>query len=72
MNSLVALMIVTSVGVTEAPNNFASLKECQAVSSKLKVESYCVEKKPVDIEKQMSLMIGIMAKMKSEMEKEFK
>ena len=53
MNSLVALMIVTSVGVTEAPNNFASLKECQAVSSKLKVESYCVEKKPVDIEKQM-------------------
>jgi hypothetical protein len=72
MNSLVALMVVTSIGVTEAPNNFASLKECQAVSSKLKVESYCVEKKPVDIEKQMSLMIGIMAKMKSEMEKEFK
>jgi hypothetical protein len=72
MNSIIALMIVTSVGVTEAPNNFATMKECQAVSSKLKVESYCVEKKPVDIEKQMALMIGLMAKMKNEMEKEFK
>ena len=41
MNGLVALMIVTSVGVTEAPNNFATMKECQAVSSKKKVESNC-------------------------------
>lgn len=72
MNSVIALMIVTSVGVTEAPNNFTTMRECQAVSSKLKVESYCVEKKPVDIEKQFALMIGLMSKMKSEMEKEFK
>ncbi len=72
MNSLVALMIVTSVGVTEAPNNFASMKECQAVSAKLKVESYCIEKKPVDIEKQFALMIGLMSKMKSEMVEESK
>ncbi len=72
MNSLVfALMIVTSNGIQEAPNTFSSLKECQSVSSKLKVDSYCVQKQNVDIDKQMSFMIQMLGKMKRQMDEEF-
>ncbi len=72
MNSLVfALMIVTTNGVQEAPNTFSSLKECQSVSSKLKVDSYCVQKQNVDIDKQMSFMIQMLGKMKRQMDEEF-
>ena len=72
MNGLVfALMIVTAGGVQEAPNTFSSLKECQSVSAKLKVDSYCVQKQNVDIEKQMSFMIQMMGKMKRQMDEEF-
>ena len=39
MNTLVALMIVTATGVVEAPNNFNSMQECQAVVLKLKAEA---------------------------------
>ncbi len=72
MNSLVfALMIVTANGIQEAPNTFSSLKECQSVSSKLKVDSYCVQKQNVDIDKQMSFMIQMLGKMKRQMDEEF-
>jgi hypothetical protein len=72
MNSLVfALMIITTNGVQEAPNTFSSLKECQSVSSKLKVDSYCVQKQNVDIDKQMSFMIQMLGKMKRQMDEEF-
>jgi len=72
MNGLVfALMIVTSNGIQEAPNTFSSLKECQSVSSKLKVDSYCVQKQNVDIDKQMSFMIQMLGKMKRQMDEEF-
>ena len=71
MNSLVfALMIVTSNGIQEAPNTFSSLKECQSVSSKLKVDSYCVQKQNADIDKQMSFMIQMLGKMKRQMDEE--
>lgn len=68
MNTIVALMIVTATGVVEAPNSFSSLKECQAVVDKIKTTAYCVEKKPVDIDKQINMMFAIMSKMKSQME----
>lgn len=72
MNNLIfALMIVTSNGVQEAPNTFSSLKDCQNVSSKLKVDSYCVQKQNVDIDKQMSFMIQMLGKMKRQMDEEF-
>lgn len=72
MNNLIfALMIVTSNGVQEAPNTFSSLKDCQSVSSKLKVDSYCVQKQSVDIDKQMSFMVQMLGKMKRQMDEEF-
>ena len=72
MNSVVfALMIITSNGIQEAPNTFSSLKDCQNVSSKLKVDSYCVQKQNVDIDKQMSFMIQMLGKMKRQMDEEF-
>ena len=72
MNSLVfALMVVTSNGVQEAPNTFSNLYECQKVSAKLKVDSYCVQKQNVDIDKQMSFMIQMLGKMKRQMDEEF-
>lgn len=72
MNSVIfALMIITSNGVQEAPNTFSSLKDCQSVSSKLKVDSYCVQKQSVDIDKQMSFMVQMLGKMKRQMDEEF-
>jgi hypothetical protein len=72
MNSVIfALMIVTSNGIQEAPNTFSSLKECQSVSSKLKVDSYCVQKQNVDIDKQMTFMVQMLGKMKRQMDEEF-
>jgi hypothetical protein len=71
MNSVIfALMIVTSNGVQEA-HTFLSLKECQTISSKLKVDSFCVQKQNVDVEKQMSMMIQMLGKMKRQMDEEF-
>lgn len=62
------MLIVTASGnVTEA-YNFNSLAECERVSSKLKVNAVCVEKKPVDIESEMRKMVSIMKAMKNEMQ----
>lgn len=69
MNSVFALMIITATGVTEAPNNFATMKDCQYVSDKLKVASYCVEKKPVDVQGEFSKMIAMMKMFQKEMDK---
>jgi hypothetical protein len=72
MNELVfALMIVTTNGVQEAPNTFSSLKDCQSVSAKLKVDSYCIQKQNVDIDKQMTFMVQMLGKMKRQMNEEF-
>jgi hypothetical protein len=72
MNGLMfALMIVTANGVQEAPNTFSSLKDCQAVSAKLKMDSYCVQKQNVDIDKQMTFMVQMLGKMKRQMDEEF-
>jgi len=70
-NFVIALMIVTANGVQEAPNTFSSLKDCQAVSAKLKVDSYCVQKQNVDIDKQLTFMVQMLGKMKRQMDEEF-
>jgi len=62
MNTIFALMIITSAGISEA-HTFNSMKDCQAVSQKLKTESFCIEKKPVNIEKEMTSMVTLMRKM---------
>lgn len=69
MNVVFALMIITSAGVSEA-HTFNSMKDCQAVSQKLKTESFCVEKKPVNIEKEMTSMLTLMRKMVRTLESE--
>ena len=68
MNTVYALMIITMSGVVEAPNTFSTLAECERVVQRVQRETYCVEKKPVDIDKQINMMFAIMSKMKSQME----
>ena len=73
MNTLFALMIVTSSGVTEAPNAFSSKLECVSVSNSLNrngISSYCVEKKPVNVELEMNRMMAIMKTMMQQMKEQ--
>jgi hypothetical protein len=72
MNTVFALMIVTAMGVSEAPNNFTTMQACQAASTKIKTDSYCVEKKPVNVEKEMASMMRLMMNMVKTMETEMK
>ena len=69
MNTVYALMIVTTMGVTEAPNPFSTLSACESVSSRIE-KSYCVEKKPVDIEVEMNRMVALMKSMMNSMKEE--
>ena len=69
MNTVFALMIVTTMGVTEAPNPFSSLDACEKVSSRIE-KSYCVEKRPVDIEKEMNRMVKFMRSMMNSMKEQ--
>ena len=68
MNSVFALMIVTATGVVQAPNNFNTMKDCQAVVNRISTTSYCVEKKPVNIEKEMNTFLAMFKRMQKEME----
>jgi len=70
MNSVFALMLVTATGVVEAPNNFSTMKDCQAVVNKISFSAYCVEKKPVNIEKEMSAFFTIFKNIQKEFENE--
>ena len=70
MNSVFALMIVTATGVVEAPNNFNTMKDCQAVVDKNKFTAYCVEKKPVNIEKEMGTFLAMFKRMQQEFQNE--
>jgi len=72
MNSVFALMIVTATGVVEAPNNFNTMKDCQAVVNRISTTSYCVEKKPVNIEKEMTTFFALFKQMQREFENEKK
>ena len=66
MNTLYALMIVTSVGVTEG-YTFASLEECNKASNRVR-DSFCVQKVPVDHKAEIDRMLGLLQYMKSKME----
>ena len=68
MNTLYALLLITSSGISEG-YTFHTMAECQAVASKIKQhESVCVEKKvtnpDVQMRQMMSLFKGMVAEMK--------
>lgn len=69
MNSVFALMIVSVSGVVEAPNNFATMAECQKVVESIQFQSYCIEKKPVDTENEMKKFVAIFKMFQKELEK---
>jgi hypothetical protein len=68
MNSVFALMIITAAGVVEAPNTFATMAECQAVVKRVQRETYCIEKKPVNVESELSKFIALFKNMQKEMD----
>ena len=70
MNTLFALIILTSTGAQEA-YVFPTKAECEIVTTRLKTESFCVAKTPVDVNKEMDKMFSIMKQMKNRMERDF-
>ena len=68
MNTVYALMLVTATGVVEAPNNFNTLAECERVVNRIQFQSYCVSKKPVDMQKELNTFMALFKHMKQEME----
>jgi hypothetical protein len=48
------------------------MQACQAASVKIKADSYCVEKKPVNVEKEMAAMMRLMMNMVKTMDTEMK
>jgi hypothetical protein len=61
-------MIITATGVVEAPNTFATLAECEKVVQRVQRETYCIEKKPVNVEKEMNTFLALFKRMQKEME----
>lgn len=70
MNSVFALMLVTATGVVEAPNTFTTMKDCQEVVNRISFQSYCIEKKPINVENEMNKFIVMFRKFQKEMERE--
>jgi len=70
MNSVFALMLVTATGVVEAPNTFATMDACQQVVQRVQRETYCIEKKPVNVEAEMSKFIALFKNFQRQMENE--
>ncbi len=67
MNTIYALLLITSTGISEG-YTFNSLAECQAVASKIKQhESVCVEKKVINPDAQMRQMMMMFKSMVAEM-----
>ena len=72
MNTIYALLLITSTGISEG-YTFNSMNECQVVASKIKQhEAVCVEKKvanpDIQMKQMMSMFKGMVAEMK-EMQK---
>lgn len=59
MNTIYALLIITSTGISEG-YTFNSLSECQTVASKIKQhEAVCVEKRVANPDVQMRQMMSM-------------
>ena len=68
MNTLYALMLVTTTGVVEAPNTFNNLADCEKVSSKIQ-NTYCVKKEPIDFDKKSKEMMKMFKSLVNDMDK---
>ena len=67
MNTIYALLLITSTGISEG-YTFNSLAECQTVASKIKQhEAVCVEKKVANPDVQMKQMMSLFKGMVTEM-----
>lgn len=67
MNTVYALLLITSTGISEG-YTFNSLSECQTVASKIKQhEAVCVEKKIANPDAQMKQMMSMFKGMVAEM-----
>ena len=67
MNTLYALLLITSSGISEG-YTFHTMAECQSVASKIKQhEAVCVEKKVANPDVQMKQMMSLFKGMVTEM-----
>lgn len=67
MNTLYALLLITSSGISEG-YTFHTMAECQTVASKIKQhEAVCVEKKVANPDIQMKQMMSLFKGMVTEM-----
>ena len=67
MNTLYALLLITSSGISEG-YTFHTMAECQTVASKIKQhEAVCVEKKVANPDVQMKQMMSLFKDMVTEM-----
>ena len=67
MNTLYALLLITSSGISEG-YTFNTMAECQAVVAKIKQqEAVCVEKKVANPDVQMKQMMSLFRDMVAEM-----
>ena len=67
MNTLYALLLITSSGISEG-YTFHTMAECQTVASKIKHhEAVCVEKKVANPDVQMKQMMSLFKGMVTEM-----
>lgn len=68
MNSVFVLMLVTATGVVEAPNTFTSLADCEKAMNRINgFQTYCIEKKPVNVEQEMGRFMSIFKNLQKEM-----
>ena len=68
MNTLYALMIVTTMGTTNEAATFQTLEECKAASARVKLDNFCVSKKPVNMELEAAKFMGIFKMMIQQMD----
>lgn len=54
MNIVYVLMIVTSNGLVESPKVFATLADCQIFVERVQMETFCAEKKYIEVTKNNS------------------
>ena len=71
MNTVYVLMLITATGAIEAPNNFNTLAECERALNRIQSQqqkAYCVSKKPVDMQKELTTFIALFKHMMREIE----
>lgn len=69
MNTIIALMLVTSNGASEIAS-FKDMESCMAAKSQIvEHDSFCFQRSPVDIDKSINEMTQILSKMSNGLKK---